>query len=616
MKIVPNYRALRGAALALLAGVTLYGCKDFLEKSATPEGTLDQGTLSTPEGVEGSLISAYRQLDCTGIGGGWGCAVSNWAFGSTTSDDAYEGSQANDQPPVEALELYHWSTADAQDYLNQKWVAVYEGVSRANATLRLLKTVAAQGAMPTEKVNGIAGEAIFLRAHYHFEAWRFWGNIPYYREDDTDFRKANETSDLVYADLIKDLDSAIKLLPESPRNSEKGRATKWTAEAYKGRVEVYASKWPEALATLRDVHVKGPYKLEESFDRVWTGFSAYENGPETIFAYQASSNDGEPNGQNANYGDRLNFPSTGSPFGCCGFHQPSQNLANFYQVDANGLPLALSSPDTWNAFDSNYTAADTAVRNMVFDPRFDWTVGRDSVPFKDWGIHTKTWVRQPSHGGWYSAKKNVQEQASGATSNVGWTNLQLNSDNVHIYRYADLLLMLAEAEVEQGSLDAAQALVDTVRMRAGKTAQGCGWTATNKVDSTWAQCKNDTRIAVPINDPSITWAKYKVGLYGPGNAVFLNKTTARDAVRAERRLELAMEGQRFFDLRRYGFTTASTVLNGYLNGVGGGAEKNRHEQFKSAEPYTERHQLFPLPTLQIQLSKVGATSRLTQNTGW
>ena len=615
MRIVPNYRALRGAALAILAGVTLYGCKDFLQKSATPEGTLDQETLATPDGVEGSLIAAYRQLDCTNISGAWGCAVSNWAFGSVTSDDAYEGSQANDQPPVEALELYHWSTADAQSYLNDKWVSVYEGVSRANATLRLLKTVAAKGAMPATDVTGIAGEAIFLRAHYHFEAWRFWGNVPYYREDDTDFRKANETSDLVYADLIKDLDSAIKLLPESPRHGQKGRVTKWTAEAYKGRVQVYASKWPEALATLRDVHEKGPYKLETSFDHVWTGFPAFENGTETIFAYQASANDGEPNGGNSNFGDRLNFPSTGSPFGCCGFHQPSQNLANYFRVDANGLPVALSNTAGWNANDSNYTAAVDSVRAMTFDPRFDWTVGRDSVPFKDWGVHENTWVRQPSHGGWYSAKKNVHEQASGAQSNVGWTNAQTNSDNVHIYRYADLLLMLAEAEVEAGSLTAAQALVDTVRMRAGKTAQGCGWTSSNKVEKVWPQCASDSRIAVPLNDPSITWAKYKVGLYvtqGP----WLNKNTARDAVQAERRLELAMEGQRFFDLRRYGFTTASAVLNGYYNGIGGGNEKRRHPQFTAAEAYTTRHQLYPIPSLQISLSKVGATSRLAQNTGW
>ncbi|HEX8850019.1 MAG TPA: RagB/SusD family nutrient uptake outer membrane protein [Gemmatimonadaceae bacterium] len=615
MKTIFRSRLMTGTAIAMVAGLALYGCKDFLNKAATPEGTLDQGTLSTEFGVEGSLIAAYRQLDCTSINGAWGCAVSNWAFGSSTSDDAYEGSEANDQPPVEALELYHWSTPDAQDYLNQKWTAVYEGISRANATIRLAKAVQANGGLTASKARQIIGEAIFLRAHYHFEAWRFWGNIPYYREDDSDFRKANETSAEVVVDLLKDLDSAIAMLPASPRNGDKGRATSWTAKAYKGRVQVYAGQWAAALATLRDVHANGPYKLQPSFDQVWTGFAQYENGPETIFAYQASANDGEPNGQNSNFGDRLNFPHSGSPFGCCGFHQPSQNLVNFYQVDANGLPLALSSPSTWNADDENYSAGVAAIRARPLDPRIDWTVGRDSVPFKDWGVHTKEWIRQASHGGPYSPKKNVHEQASGAQSTVGWVPAQTNSDNVHIFRYADLMLMLAEAEVEQGSLVAAQALVDTVRMRAAKTAQGCGWTSTNKVETVWPQCASDARIAVPINDPSITWATYRVGLYST-QGPWLSQAVAREAVRTERRLELAMEGQRFFDLRRYGNSYAAATLNGYFNGVGGGKEITRRPQFTAVEPFTARHQLFPIPTQQIQLSVVGGTSRLKQNTGW
>lgn len=615
MRIVSKYRVLAGTAMALVAGIAVYGCGDFLTKSATPEGTLDQGTLSTASGVEGSLIATYRQLDCTDLNSGWGCAGSNWAFGSVTSDDAYEGSEANDQPPVEALELYHWSTPDAQDYLNQKWVQVYEGVSRANATLRLLKSVEATGGIKPDVGAQIAGEAIFLRAHYHFEAWRFWGNIPYYREDETNFRKPNEQSAQVVTDLLKDLDSAIKLLPATPRNGDKGRVTSWTAKAYKGRVQVYAGQWAGALTTLRDVHEKGPYKLETSFDHVWTGFGQYENGPETILAYQASANDGEPNGANSNFGDRLNFPHSGSPFGCCGFHQPSQNLVNYYQVDANGLPLALSDSANWNADDQNYSAASATIRARPVDPRLDWTVGRDSVPFKDWGVHLSSWIRQASHGGPYSPKKNVHEQASGAQSNVGWTNAQTNSDNLHIFRYADVMLMLAEAEVEQGSLIAAQALVDTVRMRAAKTAQGCGWTPDDSVQTTWPQCAGDKRIAVPINDPSITWATYRVGLYST-QGPWLNVATAREAVRAERRLELAMEGQRFFDLRRYGNPYAAAKLNGYFNGIGGGDEKTRRPQFSSVEPFTARHQLFPIPTTQINLSKVGTTSPLAQNPGW
>lgn len=595
MRLISRYRWLGGVLAAMLAGLTLYGCKDFLNSNAAPQGTLDEATLRTQAGVEGTLIAAYRQLDCTSSSGAWGCAVSNWAFGSATSDDAYKGSEATDQPPVDQLEEFHWSTPDAQGYINDKWRAMYEGVVRANSTLRLLAQVqaASPGLIPAADAAGIKGEALFLRAHYHFEAWRMWGNIPYYREDDTDFRKANESKTQVATDLLKDLDDAIALLPTTPRKGNVGRATRWTAKAYKGRVQMYAGNFAGALTTLREVQASGPYALETSYDKVWTGFKDLENGKETIFAYQASVNDGNPDGQNSDWGERLNFPHSGSPFGCCGFHQPSQNLVNFFKVDATtGLPLALTDPN-WNASNANFTAANNTT---PVDPRLDFTVGRDGVPFKDWGPHASGWIRAPAYGGNYSPKKNAHEKASGAQSTVGWTNTQLNSVNIHIFRYADMLLMLAEAEAEAGSPENARAIVNQIRARAAQKVQGPG--------------TDRATIAVPLGDPSVTWATYKVGQY----LTPWDQATARTAVRYERRLELAMEGQRFFDLRRWGI--ADQVLNAYLNGVGGGAEKTRRVQLASAETFVAKHYLYPIPDLQIQLSTVNGTSMLTQNPGW
>ncbi|HWK11329.1 MAG TPA: RagB/SusD family nutrient uptake outer membrane protein, partial [Vicinamibacterales bacterium] len=156
--------------------------------------------------------------------------------------------------------------------------------------------------------------------------------------------------------------------------------------------------------------------------------------------------------------------------------------------------------------------------------------------------------------------------------------------------------MRAEAEAEAGSPEAARTIVNQIRARAAQTAQGPG--------------TDRSTIAVPLNSPSITWATYKVGLYpGPWD-----QATARQNVRIERRLELAMEGQRFFDLRRWGI--ADTMLNSYLNGVAGGAEKTRRTQLASAETFVSKHYLFPIPDLQIQLSTVNGTSTLKQNPGW
>ena len=587
MKTLKRLQLLGTTALVMLLAGVLYSCKDFL--NGAPQGTLDEATLTNRVGVEGNLIATYRMLDCTnGTQADWGCAASDWVWGSVASDDAYKGSEASDQPPINDIEAYAWGTGDAESYLNTEWRAVFEGIVRANATIRLLDRVLAEkpGEIDAVNADGIRGEALFLRAHYHFEAWRMWGNIPYYHETDTDFRQSNVGVNVVQ-NLEADLDQAISLLPAIPRLQQKGRATSWAAKAYKGRVQVYAQDWAGALTTLRDVQLNGPYALETSYDHVWTGFANLANGPETILAYQASSNDGEPNGENANYGERLNFPHSGSPFGCCGFHQPSQNLVNSYLVDGAGLPLSLSNP-AWNANDANFVAGSAA----AVDPRLDWTVGRDGVPFKDWGPHAPGWIRSPTYGGPYSAKKNVHEHASGAESNVGWVNTQLNSVNIHIFRYADMLLLLAEAEVEAGVLENARAIVNQIRARAAVTAQGPGTGATD--------------IAVPINDPSITWATYSVGQYpGPWTV----QADARTAVRLERKLELGMEGQRFFDLRRYG--GADTVINNYVT-----VEKNRRAYLTAAQAFSARHSLFPIPPIQIELSKVGGTETLVQNPGW
>jgi hypothetical protein len=615
MKIASKHPLLVGTTCLILGAGVIYGCSDFLSASATPQGTLDASTLANRAGVEATLIGAYRPLDCMTSIGSWGCAASNWAFATVGSGETYKGSTGSDQPPINDLEGYHWSLSNAQIYLDQKWSQVYEGVVRANATLRLLESVVA--ASPTEfstaEKNGIAGEAIFLRAHYHFEAYRMWGNIPTYLEDETDFRKANSPAADVVAFILKDLDSASKLLSATPRNGQKGRVTSWTAKAYKGRVQVYAGQFAAAVTTLSDVRLNGPYALEQSFDRVWTGFSAFSNGKETILAYQASANDGDPGGDNANQGERLNMPN-GGHFGCCGFNQPTQNLVNFFRVDpATGLPLSITNPATWNTNNANFTADSVS----PVDPRLDWTVGREHVPLKDWGLYTVSqYARDIANGGPYSPKKNVHEQSSGSELLTGgWSPTQQNDVNIHLFRFADALLMEAEARIEQGDLATSATLVNMVRTRAGVTAQGCALpsdaAAASAEVAAFPACAGDKRLAVPINDASIKWANYQVGLYPEP---FPSQAYAREAVRTERKLELAMEGQRLFDLRRWGI--AATEINAYLNGVGGGNEKTRRLYLGAAETFGTKHALYPIPINQIDLSKVGSESKLTQNPGW
>jgi hypothetical protein len=611
MNTLIRQRWLWGTTVVMLAAGVTYGCKDFLTLPA--QGTLNEDVLTTGDGVEASLIATYRVLDC-GYGTqitGWGCAASNWVWGSVTSGDAYKGSNLGDQQPVNDVETFNWGASDVDGYLNEKWSQMYEGVSRANNTIRLLNKVMAKkpGEISDENANGIRGEAIFLRAHYHFEAYRMWGHIPYYREaDTTDYRLTNTGVDAL-AEILTDLDEAIGLLPAIPRHGDKGRATVWTAKAYKGRVQMYKGDYAGAVTTFTDVKNNGPYALETSFDHVWTAFAQYQDGPETILAYQASVRDGEPNGENSNFGERLNFPHSGSHFGCCGFHQPSQNLVNFFAVDVNGLPLAITDP-LWN---TTHALSDTdfvATRPEAVDPRLDWTVGRQDVPYKDWGLYTQAWTRDVSYSGPYSPKKNIHEQAADGENNVGWVPSQTNDVHIHIFRYADLLLLLAEAQVEQNNLAGALAIVNSIRARAGQTAQGCGSDDAGTL-AKYPTCAGNTAMAVPLTLAgsvySLTepWATYRIGLYPS----FPSQAYARRAVQYERRLELAMEGQRFFDLRRLG--AADTAVANYI-----AVEKTRRIYLTLAVPFAAKHHLYPLPSIQIDLSKVGTETRLQQNDGW
>lgn len=550
--------------------IMLFGCgDDFLNRPA--QGNLDATTLANQAGVEGNLIAAYSYLDGQASSGGIVSATSNWVFGSVASDDAYKGSEPGDNQTSTDIEMYQWSASSADGGMNEKWSGHYDAISRVNATINLLLTV--EGISQADQ-DRIKGEALFLRAFYHFELWKTFVNIPYYTEVDVDFRKTNVGVDPLPL-ILADINAAIDLLPLT--QGAVGRVNEWTAKAFKGKIQVYAEDWAGALSTLDDVVHAGPYALEDNYHYVFDALR--NNGPETVLAYQASVNDGSSGGQNGNHPDRLNFPHGGSPFGCCGFHQASQNLVNTHKVDANGLPFL---DDTWN--DADVTISD------VVDPRLDWTVGRDDVPFLDWGLHAPGWIRDRAWAGPYSVKKTVYEQGAGVASAVGWAPYQMHSMNRHLLRFADVMLLLAEAEIHAGSLENARTLINDIRTRAAQGAQG----------------PDGGAIVVPIDDASITWASYDIGTYP---AAGWDADYAMKALKMERRIELGMEGHRLFDLKRWG--DAITVLNDYL-----AVESTKRAYLGSAFEFEARHMAYPLPTVQIDLSVVDGEQRLVQNPGW
>jgi starch-binding outer membrane protein, SusD/RagB family len=569
-----------------LSCLVLYACKkDFLERA--PLGSLDPGTLSSPAGVKGLLIGAYSLLDgFGGAGGGFATAASNWVFGGVASDDAYKGSDPGDQADIVSIETY--SANSSNPYFNDKWRHLYDAVQRSNDVLRVMATV--EGLSDAEKAV-IEGEAKFLRAHYHFEAKRIWNMVPYIDETVTygngNFLVPNDKD--IWPNIEADLKAAVASLPAT--QPAVGRANSWAAKAYLAKVYMYQKKYAEAKALFDDVIANGvtasgkKYALVNFFDNF---NPETKNSAESVFSAQMSVNDNS-GGNNGNWGDVLNFPYNGGPGGCCGFYQPSQSLVNSYRVDAAGLPFI----DNFNSVnvknDQGLKSTDPFTpETAALDPRLDMTVGRRGLPYLDWGLHPgNDWIRDQANGGPYAPIKNIYaKRQQEAYSDKSFWSSGITANNYTIIRFADVLLMSAEAEVEVGSLEKARELVNQVRARAANPA---GWVKTY----------------VDPADPSKGYsstpaANYNIGLY----PAFATKEFARQAVRFERKLELAMEGHRFFDLVRYGI--AAEELNKYIS-----VEKARRSYLNNATFTKGQDEYYPIPSSQIDLSK-GA---LKQNPG-
>jgi tetratricopeptide (TPR) repeat protein len=566
---------------AILLGSAIFACKkSFLER--LPQASLSEAALSNEKGVNASLIAAYAALDGwtengwnNAAGNPWPAAGSNWIWGSVTSDDAYPGSQPNDQIPIERMRRYEWNTDDS--YIRAKWQTIYMGAGRANVTLRLL---AKANDMSAAAKDATAGEARFLRAHYHFDGYKMWKNIPFVDETVTDFRLTNDADP--FPKIEADLKFAIEKLPLKTSDAS-GRATKGAAQAYLARAYMYIGKYAEAKPLLQAVIASGKYSLVNNYHDVFN--AATQNNPEMVFVYKASVNDGAGESANGNWGDRLIAPHGGSPVtNCCGFHQPSFNLVNAFKTDAaTGLPLF----NTYN--NSNYNPSTDFV-----DPRLDWTVGRMDVPYLDWGPAKPNWIRDAGYGGPFLPKKNLFHKAQVGTLSTasGWQNVP-NAIDIPILRYSDVLLMAAECEIEtNGDLNQARNYINQVRERAGKFVQGPG--------------TSEATIVVPIGTGIFEWAKYKTGTYPAG----MSQTELKEAVRFERRLELAMEGYRLFDLRRWG--VSEQVLKTFL-----ATEKQRMPALLAAaqEP-SAKHKLFPIPSVEIELSRKDGAAQLKQNPGY
>ena len=269
--------------------------------------------------------------------------------------------------------------------------------------------------------------------------------------------------------------------------------------------------------------------LEEKYGDIFD--AEYRNGVESIYTVQYSVNDGS-GGNNAGNGEVLNFPykgGGGSPGGCCGFFNPTQDFVNSFRTDASGLPFLDNSYNNEKVTNDQGVAVDASYIEYAgaLDPRLDWSVGRRGIPYWDWGPHTgQDWIRDQSYSGPYNGKKQVYKKSQeGTLTEVGnWTS-GWTANGYRLIRYADAMLLLAECKAMTNDGDLGLAQVNAIRTRAGNTA---GF--------------------VREDDDSADAANYVIGTYGS----FASQAAAMTAIKMERKLELGQEGHRYYDLQRWG----------------------------------------------------------------
>ncbi len=610
---------------------TLGACnQDFLD--IKPKGSLEEQLLANEKGINALLIGAYSLLDGVSSQFGWESASSNWVYGDIRGMVGNKGTDSGDQPDINPLQSF--SETATNPYLNVKWRQVYEAVSRCNSAILLTGKALTAGTITQIQADLFLKQAKALRGWYHFEAWRMWEKIPYVDEK-TDQSKLTNDDD-IKAKVIADLEQGITLPNDM---GQIGRFNGTVCNVLLAKAKMQMNKdYAGALTNLNTAKAGtkpngAAIGLAPTYGEIFDIVN--RNAIEAVYTVQYSVNDGS-GAWNAGWGEVLNFPykgNKGSPGGCCGFFQATQEFVNSFRT-SGGLPLldhsynvgadfrdqGIPGGDIWTATNADATPKkysknagvtvynptepfkelgykslidDNAGNNPLtspaawqlvwtednsrpVDPRLDWTVGRRGIPYWDWGVHTGSdWVRDQSYAGPFGPKKQVYKKSQeGQYTEVGnWTS-GWTANGYRMIRYADILLMIAECQIETNDLAGARTNINLVRARA---ANPDGF--------------------VKESDGTTAAANYVVAQYPAAGAPFDSQANARLAIRMERKLELGMEGHRWFDLNRWGITvTELTRVLTYEKSMPWGSAMYGSATV-GAEDVT-----FPIPQRQLDLS--------------
>lgn len=635
-----------GALLLLLSGLVVSSC-DLLSGEAlerAPRGAVSEGVLAEKDGgIDALLGGAYSALagvneSGNALGGGtaWAASPQNWIYGSVASGVARKGSALGDQAPILTIAKHEHEASES--FINDLWKARYEGVTRTNAVLKLLPRVED---LSDAEASRIEAEARFLRGHFYFDLQRNFGNIPWIDETTENLKQPNtgpEHPD-VWQKIEDDFEFAMNNLPEV--QDDRARANRWAAAAYLAKAHLYQEEWSEAKQLFDQVINQGvtsdgdSYALVPKYQDMFN--PATEGNSGEVFSIRQTAQDGSGGISNARAADVLNYPHSPSPWGCCGFFQPTLWMLNSFRVDGDGLPRSFDPADGPNVKHDHGVASTEqfALGTQTLDPRLDWTTGRRGVPFHDWGPHPGAiWKQGAGNDGPFAAKKHIYRRSGrdqfGTTNGWGAAG---SAVDYKLIRFADVLLMAAEAEAELGNLGQARQYVNRVRNRAGNP-QG---EVTNDLNRQFALAvvdneadmlaldasardwvvrtdRNSTFVLLGGDSEDIdNWNEYVLPDYDvepyPSSA-FSSQEEALKRIRLERKLELAMEGHRFYDLVRW--EMAAEEINAFYDFE----TENLIPDVAGGQFTPGRNELYPIPQRQIDLMTVDGESTLEQNPGY
>ena len=566
------------SVLTVLALVGTTSCSDFLDDQK-PQGVLDSDMVKEPSNVDNLVISAYAVFTTAED---VNSSFSMWNF-DVRSDDAYKGGNGTSDGDVfHQLEIEQ-GVLTTNWNINDMWVRLYNCISRVNSAISVLETTSDSYQLKAQRL----GEMKFLRAYAHFLLKRLYKNIPFImdanlkQEDYNTLSNTEFNNDEGWQQIINDVEYAYSVLPV--KQTDKGRPSKAAAAAFLTKAYLYKAyrqddpssnqvtsiNREDLLKVIEysnpDIYSAGGFDLEADFHNNFRPETQYENGVESIWAMQYSINDGTKYG-NLNWSYGLIVPNIpGVTDGGCDFYKPSQNLVNAYRTDADGHPFI----DTFNNKDYDLT--------QDADPRLFLTVGLTGLPYEFNSKYmmdaSSTWSRSNGLYGYYVTLKQNVAPDCGYMVKGSWWGTPMNRI---VFRYADVLLERAEAYAQLNETGEAIKLVNKIRLRA---KQSTGMIA---------------------NYPSDYGVKFNISTYNGS----YSQEDALKIVKMERRLEMGMESERFFDLVRWG--EAEKVLNKYF-----AEETNNCSIYGDAHFTANKNEYLPIPFSQVAASD----GHYTQNIG-